>query len=231
MVSANLKNADGANKCRPKGLDFLPRAMKTLLLLLLMSGVLAAAEQKDWKGIAGVSGTDKITQIHIANLLLPHDIESIMEGSVVYGISVPPAQADQASRILRTDAQKLGYYILFGRNDVVRAAKLKQLISHSPVSLVLKKSEYGADKALGRFLRSKDISQLTIKYPVIGSLSVHERQYLATPKTFNTGYDVEIVLQKSLGEKPDGYRGNYQIYDGGIQVAFLGSSEWKAGEK
>ena len=43
--------------------------MKTLLLLLLMSGVVAATELKDWMGIAGVQGIDKISQIHITNLL------------------------------------------------------------------------------------------------------------------------------------------------------------------
>ena len=44
-------------------------------------------------------------------------------------------------------------------------------------------------------------------------LSVHKRQYLATPKTYGTGYDVEIELQKSLRKQDDGSRGNYQVYD------------------
>jgi hypothetical protein len=114
---------------------------------------------------------------------------------------------------------------------VVRAAEGKQLISRSPVSSVLKKSEFASNTALGRFLRCKDISRLTAKYPYIVSLAIHERQYLATPKSYGTGYDVEIELQKSLGEHADGYRGRYQVYEDGSRVGFLGSNEWKVGEK
>ncbi len=55
-----------------------------------MVGVVAAANVEDWKGIAGVSATDRISQIHITNLLLAHGIQSMMDGSVVYGVSVPP---------------------------------------------------------------------------------------------------------------------------------------------
>jgi hypothetical protein len=213
-----------------KGLVVVTRAMKTLLVLSLMSGALAA-DLQDWKCIAGVSCIDRISQIHVTNLLLSHDIDSRMEGSVDCGISVLPAKAEQASQLLRRDARKLGYYVWFGSNDVVRAARGKQAISRSPVSSVLKKAEYGNDTALGRFLRSKDISQLTAKYPYVVSLSVHKRQYLSTPKTYGTGYDVEIELQKSLGERADGYRGSYQFYDGGSRVGFLGSNEWRFGGK
>lgn len=212
-------------------LGVVTHAMKTLLSLLLMNGALAAADLKGWKGIAGASGTDRISQIHITNLLLSHDIQSTMEGSMVYGISVPPSKAEQASRLLRADARKLGYYISFGSNDVVRAAEGKQLIKPAPISSVLTRFEYGSDTALGRFLRSTDISRLTAEYPFLVSLSVHERQYLTTPKTYSTGYDVEIELQKSLGKRAHGYRGRYQVYEGGSQIGFLGSNEWKFGKE
>lgn len=209
-----------ANKC----IGFLPRATNPLLLLLLTSGVLAAVEQKDWKDIAAVSHRDKISQIHITNLLLSNNIAT-WEGSSFGHFFVPPPKAALASRILHSDAQMHGYYIWFETNDFLSSAKPEKLISRRPFSLVLKQKKYGADTALGRFLRSKDISELTIKYPVIGSLWVHERQYLATPKKFITGYDVEIVLQKSLREKSDNYVGEYQVYDGGNQVAFIFARE------
>jgi hypothetical protein len=199
--------------------------MKTLLLLSLMSGVLAAADLEDWKGIALIGGLDRISEIHIHNLLRAHDIECTIEGSLVYGIAVPATKAEEASRILRKDCRDLRYAVWFGSNDVVRAAERKQIISRSSVSSVLKKSEYGNATALGRFLRSKDILGLTAKYPYIFSLSVQKRQYLATPKAYSTGYDVEIELQKSLGESVPSYRGRYQVYDDGRQVESLGSNE------
>src|SRR6185436_2603020 len=98
-----------------------------------MAWVVAAADTTDWKGIAGVSGTDRITQIHIRNLLLSNDIESVMEGSLVYGVSVPQAKAEQAIKLLRTGAPKSGYYVWFGSNDVVRAAEHKMVVSHTAV--------------------------------------------------------------------------------------------------
>ena len=150
---------------------------------------------------------------------------------MVYGISVPPDKEEQAVKLLRTDAQKLGYYVSFGSNDVVRAAERKPLISRITVSSALKMSEFGSGTALGRFLRSREVSRPTARYPYIISLSVHEHQYLATPKTYGTGYDVEIELQKSLRQQDDGYRGNYQVYDDGASVGFLGSNEWKFGDK
>ncbi len=207
------------------------RAVKTLSLILPIAGVVAAADVKDWKGIAGVSGTDRITQIHVTNFLLSHDIESMMEGSVIYGLSVPQAKAEQATKLLRSDAPKCGYSIMFGSNDVVRAAERKLLVSRISVSSALKKPEFASDTALGRYLRSTEIENFIAKYPYIISISVHERQYLMTPKKYGTGYDVEIELQKSLRKQDDGYRGNCQVYDDGRSVGILGSSEWKVGAK
>ena len=125
-----------------------------------------------------------------------------MEGSLIHGISVPPARADQASQLLRTDARKLGYYIRFENNNEVKAAKLKKLISRKPVSLALKEPEYGNDTALGRFLRSKEISSLTAKYSHIVSLSVHERQYLATPETSALDTTWRLCCKSHLASTP-----------------------------
>ena len=150
---------------------------------------------------------------------------------MIYGVSVPPANAEQATKLLRADAPKGGYYVWFWSNDVVKATEPKVTVSRISVSAALKRPEFASDTALGRFLRSKEIAKLTAKYPDIISISVHERQYLATPKTHSTGYDVEIELQKSLRKQDDGYRGSYQVYDGGRSVGFLGSSEWKVGDK
>ncbi len=191
-----------------------------------MAGTVATADVKEWKSIAGISGADRITQIHIRNLLLAHDIESTMEGSLIYDVSVPPAKGEQAIKLLRMDALKNGYYVCFGRNDVVRAAERKALISHTSVSSALERPQFSRETALGSFLRCKEIAVLTAKYPAIIWISVHERQYLATPNTYSTGYDVEIELQKSLQNQDDGYRGRYQVYDGGNGVRFLGSNEW-----
>ena len=205
--------------------------MKVLVLILLMTGVVSAADIKDWKGIAGVSGMDKITQIHVRNLLLSYDIESLMEGSLICGISVPPNKAEQAIKLLRADAPKGGYYVWFGGNDVVKATEPKARVSRISISSVLKQPEFASETGLGKFLRSKELAKLTAKYSYIISMSVHERQYLTAPKTCATGYDVMIELRKPFWKQDDGYRGSYQVYDGGSSVGFLGSNEWQSGGK
>jgi hypothetical protein len=205
----------------------MTRVFKISMLLSLISGVLTAAEVQDWKWVACISGMDKISEIHIINLLQSHGIKSVIEGSLAYGISVPPTNAELASQVLRTNAAKLGYMVWFGSNDVIRAAEPRQLITRRPVSSALKEPAYGTGTALGRFLRSKDISQLTAKYPYVVALSAHERRYLATPHNYSTGYDVEIELRKSPTVEAFGYRGSYQVYDGGSRVVFLGSNEAK----
>ena len=195
------------------------------------SAIVAGDDNREWKGIAAISGTDSISKIHITNLLLSHEIKSQIYGSLMYGVSVPAANAEEASKLLRADAHKLGYFVMFKRNDVVKAAPLIARVSRSEVEAVLKKPEYSSDTDLGRFLRSEDIAKVIARYSYVVSLSVHERQYLATPKTFKTGYDVRLELQKSFRQNDAGYSGHYQVYEDGGRVSCLGSSEWTAGKK
>jgi hypothetical protein len=178
--------------------------------------------------IASITGNDRITQIHITNLLLSHNIESSMEGSLIYGVSVASPNAQQAIELLRSDATNNGYYVWFGGKDVIRAAKPKPrvIVSRVPISSILERPEFASDAALGKFLRSKDIAELAVKYPYVISVSVLERQYLATPKTHATGYEVDIKLQKSLRAKDDGCRRDYQVYNGGSNVVSFGVGEW-----
>jgi hypothetical protein len=201
--------------------------MKTLLLFLLVNGTLTACEVKDWKSIGVVSGNDVISLLHISNLLRSHGIRSSSGGSIVYDIYVPPVAAGKASQLLRADARKHGYWVGLEKDDVLKAAEPKERVTRAAVATVLGKPEYSDETALGRFLRSTDIAVLTAKYPYV-TLSVHERQYLATPKVFRTGYDVEIALQNSIDDPDKGYRGSYQVYDDGRELQFQGSSEWES---
>lgn len=195
-----------------------------------MSELEAPLDVSDFKIAACIACGDRITNIHVSNLLGSHGIVPMIEGGLVFGISVPAAEAELAAKILREDAQKLGYYIAFGANDEIRAVPCKRLVSRISVSSALKKKEFASGTALGQFLRSKDISQLTAKFPYIISIAVHERQYL-TWQGYSTGYEVEISLQKSLRKHDAGCRGTYQICDNGQSVTSLGSTEWPVGDE
>lgn len=182
----------------------------------------------DWTSIAGVAGADKITQIHIRNLLLSHDIKSTMEGSLAFGVLVLARDSIKATKLLRLDASKRGYNVWFGINDAMRAVGEREpIVIRTAVSSILKQPKFSRNTALGKFLRSKELSKLTTKYPYISKMSVRYRRYLETPMMYATGYEVEIGLQKSLREQDGGYRGSYQVYEGGRGIRFIGSNEWK----
>src|SRR5262245_57959315 len=146
-----------------------------LIVMILIGCVKTAPVPRDrsmsWSGIAAISGNDRISLIHITNLFRSYDIESIIEGSVLYGVSVPQSRTAEALKILRTDAQRHGYYVWFGKNDVVMATVPKTMITRSSASGVLENPEFAGETILGRFLRSEDISRLTSEYPYIISLS------------------------------------------------------------
>jgi len=204
---------------------------KHLALLLLVTRMAHAADQNDGKFIGAISSTDEISRIHVTNLLWSQGIGSVIEGSVVHGVTVPSGKANQAAKLLREDATKAGYFVWFSTNDIIKAKEGVQVAVHQPVTTLLQQPEFDARTALGRFLRSKDIAQLFTKYPSLVSLSVHERRYLTTTKTHGTGYDVEIELQTSRSPQANGYRGSYQVFDDGNQVRFLGANEWRYGAK
>lgn len=204
--------------------------MRSILLLLFLSSF-AQAHEVEWKAICGISGGDVITHMHIANLLLAHDIESRINGSVIHGVEVPATQADEAIRLLRADASKRGYYIFFGEDDYIVAAAPKKCLIRRCFDDVIKQPDYTKTTDLGRFLRSKEITRLVAKYPDMTSLAVHKRHYLATPQEFRIGYDIVLELQKSLQKGDDGYRGWYQVYDNGHKVQFLGSNAWTIQKK
>ena len=50
---------------------------------------------------------------HVETVLKDNGIPSTIEGSVAYGVSVPSNQKEKATRILKADSKKLGYWIKF----------------------------------------------------------------------------------------------------------------------
>src|SRR5690348_7317887 len=72
-----------------------------------------------WVGIASIGGIDRITEIHIASLLGTRGITPVIEGSVLYGVIVPAADAKRATAILRADARKRRYWIIIGKEHII----------------------------------------------------------------------------------------------------------------
>ncbi len=62
-------------------------------------------------GIGVVGGTDTNAQARITAVLEEHGIDSLMEGSVVYGIWVPRDKVEEAERVLKKDSRTKGYWL------------------------------------------------------------------------------------------------------------------------
>ena len=211
----------------------IKRTVKAALFLLLSVGAALSAEPEPWKEVGAIPVVDKISDIHISNLLWSHGIDSAIVGSVIYAIKVLPARAAEATKLLRDDAPKRRYQVwLAETNEIVGVApEPKELVSRSAVATVLKQPEFSPKTTLGRFLRSKDITRHIAKYPFIISLRVVERQYLATTTDIQVGYNVDLDLQKSLRDRDDDFGGTYHVYDAGKCIKSLGSHEGTFGKQ
>jgi hypothetical protein len=65
----------------------------------------------DPQSFVGVAAIDPAKAEHVTRLLEANGIPSVVEGSVVYGVSIPPSMKDKAITILKADSAKQGYYI------------------------------------------------------------------------------------------------------------------------
>lgn len=191
-----------------------------------MTGYLPTFDPEDVRCVGSIVGTDIITEIHVTNLLLYQGIWAAIEGSRTHAILVPSARAEEASQLLRADARRRDYYISFESGEVVDAPELKEVVHGVSVSSLLKRTDFAIDTALGRLLRSAEISPLTEKYLYMFSLCAHERRYLVKLNTYANGCDVRFELHRSARKRSDGCQGRCQLLDDGRGIEFHGASEW-----
>lgn len=67
----------------------------------------------DFKSFVHVAAIDPKMAKHVTEMLEANGIPSIVEGSVVYGVSVPPKMKAKAVGLLRADSAGKKYYIRF----------------------------------------------------------------------------------------------------------------------
>jgi hypothetical protein len=193
-----------------------------------LAGVAAYYKSIEWKVVADVMGYDRITHIHVGNLLASKDIECNIEGSMIYGISVPKQKAETAIRILREDAGKRGYWINFGTKEKLQYAKITpKKITCLPVSQLMARPDFAADQPLGRWLRGTDLSEKLRDYLFVESLEIYEREYLATRDKTEIGYYIEVELRPKAGDDSKGFRGRYLVWAQGERIENPSGAEWK----
>jgi len=173
-------------------------------------------------------GYDRITHIHVGNLLASKEIECSIQGSMIYRISVPKQKAEAAIQLLREDARKRGYWINFGTKEKLGYAKITpKKITCLPATQLMARPDFAADQPLGRWLHSTDLSAKLQVYPFVESLKTYEREYLATRDKTQIGYYIEVELHPKAGNDSKGFRGRYLVWARGERIEGPSGAEWK----
>ncbi len=70
-------------------------------------------EGVDYRSFVSVAAIDPAKAKHVTTLLDTNGVPNLVEGSVVYGVSVPPAMKEKAIALLKADSQRKNTFIRF----------------------------------------------------------------------------------------------------------------------
>jgi hypothetical protein len=193
--------------------------------------------KKKWVGVGCVDGLDAITHAHVTALLQGKGIDSVLEGSLVYGVSVPENDLVDAIRVLKEDAKKGHYAILIhDGNELFEYGPPKDqewLVDKidEKYATVIRQEKYGESTELGRVLRESLVRSSVPPFAFVVCVKSLKREYLDSSGKMKTGYDVEIELSADLHNAVGGKRISFQVWDGGKKINFIGGNEWWQGDE
>lgn len=150
------------------------------------------ADYESWVSIGVVGGTDTKTQNRVRRILNASAIDCLIEGSVVYGVRVPPENRDRATTILKADAAENGYWIEFA--DGTRPPRKADL-----------QAKAGWEKALAAVRPGMDRKQLIDQLKelgVVGGCSESRNQagkLLSGRYTLDADWDLDVEF--AAGQK------------------------------
>lgn len=189
----------------------------------------------DWSFVAAVGGGDRITHTHVQSLLKRHGIECLIEGSVVYGVSVPKKNYDRAVEVLKEDLKIHRYSITLHAegNDIKYTIPEKMWRKSTPKKThqeLIGLELYGPTTDIGALLRSPEMRKEIVTFPHVVCIKSLERRYLNPGGKERIGHEFDIELAVKPGEKIGGKRLRFQVWNNGKQVQLVGANEWWHGE-
>jgi hypothetical protein len=189
----------------------------------------------DWSFVATVGGVDRITHTHVQSLLKRYGIECLIEGSVVYGISVPEKKYAQAVKLLKQDLKKRHYNITIhvDGKDIKHTIPKKMWRKVTPKKIhqeLIGLELYGPTTDIGTLLRSPEVCKEIVTFPHVVCIKSLERRYLNSGGQEKIGHEFEIELAVTLDEEIGGRRLYCQVWDEGKQILVWGGNEWWHGE-
>jgi hypothetical protein len=215
---------------------FFTRARSVCFLVLPVFTLVIGCASED-RPIAGVDGSDAISQVHITNVLGSHGIDCYFEGSIGCGVFVHGHDAAQATAILKADRRQHPYGLHFGdaEDTAIRLhfddpAWVKTYPGMRCEQFI--QTDAGSERTdLGGVLRQPDVAKAAISCGYIESVFQLERRYLDAHGNLQTGHEFRIRLADSL-EKVTHYADfYYQAWDNATHFAYAGGTEgWPTGD-
>lgn len=186
-----------------------------------------------WSPIAAIDGSDDIAQKHVANLLARHGIASAIEGSVVYGVSVPEPRAAEAIALLDRDARAHPYHLALTGGAAYDAPADQQVVLHPRRrgDELLRSPDYAEGTDLGAVLRHTAVQRALLAFPYVSEIRTLERSYFADATgRRQIGHDIRLELLVTPDQDIGGSRLWFRAWAAGQHVATHGSNEWWSGE-
>ncbi|MCY3018518.1 MAG: hypothetical protein NTW87_05745, partial [Planctomycetota bacterium] len=184
-----------------------------------------------WSLVATIGGNDRITHAHLDSLLRAHGVDCVIEGSIVYGVSVPTARQAEAISLIKEDLRERKY-------DITLHADGKELTFSVPDG-DWRTSEPGLKHAdllagggcaastdLGALLRTPRVTNEVLAFPYVVRIKSLEREYMDSEGKTQVGHEFDIEFAVRPDEEIGGTRLYFQVWDHGKQVHFHGSNEW-----
>jgi hypothetical protein len=189
-----------------------------------------------WEGVAAVGGTDRVAQMHVEGLLKRNGIDSLIEGSLLYGVAVPPRDAARARELLRRDVRERPYYItiLDGDKREDHTASPDAWVVVSPrerCDAMLLSQAYSAETDLGAALRHPDVREAAHTFPWVMQVRSFEQAYFDEGGKARTGHQFELELAAKLDDHIGGTRFWIEAWGGGRGVMMIGSNGWWTGDE
>ncbi len=166
-----------------------------------------------------MSGSDAITQRHVTNLLSQNGINSMTEGSKVYGTIVETSKLEKAKELLeQSSADNHVTISLDASNGLiwVKAVVQPELRFEIAKSFSDFDTEDRSEQTRLCLAIRDGASHTKLapkKLPIVKSLSFRKREYMNSNGKYDIGYDVNIRLVDDLASPKAEYTENYQIMD------------------
>ncbi len=180
-------------------------------------------------GLCGTGGLDCITHEHIANLLSLNGINSITEGSAIYGTEVERSRLSEAIKLLESSAAN-GIPSIIVKRDARNFIWVEGDETHrfdlefnTHIDNIDQRTKNEHEQIILAIRKNATDSYLaTRRLPVVKRLTGSKRKYLDRSGRFQDAYDVELELTDDVKSPTCSFTEGYQVMENFLRVSSTG---------